>query len=317
MNWGRSGGAERGDDFTPLPLVPPLKHPKNNPRNRLSGATQGGIGMTTAVQQTGHPGPAQTRPRSKLMRYICKLCLRQGISYARQSELCDAGTLDATGSGPSCGGAAVEGIQLNHHCTTAAQLNNKKCTRTEGLGPHLRTGTKSLQWVSLISRILAGNSTMAVSQNKPRAISSPQKSGTGLSNTPACALPAYATASVVPSPLLPPHVTNVRAGPFTIPQPVPWPYISDGRYPPGSLWHCGGVPTSLSSCLCGALHLRSVPIGVRARNTCTASTRGRQTPPCGDTWECQVVIALREIAQATACTAKKRSRLITNRNVRS
>ena len=40
-------------------------------------------------------------------------------------------------------------------------------------------------------------------------------------------------------------------------------------------------------------------------------------PPCGDTWVCQVVIALWEITQATACTAKKRSRLITNRNVRS
>ena len=42
-----------------------------------------------------------------------------------------------------------------------------------------------------------------------------------------------------------------------------------------------------------------------------------KTPPCGDTWVCQVVIALWEITQATACTAKKRSRLITNRNVRS
>ena len=42
-----------------------------------------------------------------------------------------------------------------------------------------------------------------------------------------------------------------------------------------------------------------------------------RTPPCGDTWVCQVVIALWKITQATACTAKKRSRLITNRNVRS
>ena len=39
--------------------------------------------------------------------------------------------------------------------------------------------------------------------------------------------------------------------------------------------------------------------------------------PCGDTWVCQVVIALWEITQATTCTTKKRSRLITNRNVRS
>ena len=44
---------------------------------------------------------------------------------------------------------------------------------------------------------------------------------------------------------------------------------------------------------------------------------GPPPPPHGDMWVRQVVIALREIAQATACTAKKRSRLITNRNVRS
>ena len=40
-------------------------------------------------------------------------------------------------------------------------------------------------------------------------------------------------------------------------------------------------------------------------------------PPCGDTWVCHVVIAVKRIAQAAACTAKKRSRLITNRNDRS
>ena len=28
-------------------------------------------------------------------------------------------------------------------------------------------------------------------------------------------------------------------------------------------------------------------------------------PPCGDTWVCQVVIALREIAQATALHSQK------------
>ena len=39
--------------------------------------------------------------------------------------------------------------------------------------------------------------------------------------------------------------------------------------------------------------------------------------PCGDTWVCQVVIALREIVQATTCISKKRPRLIVNRNVRS
>ena len=42
--------------------------------------------------------------------------------------------------------------------------------------------------------------------------------------------------------------------------------------------------------------------------------KGRGVPPCGDTWVCHVVIALKRIAEATACTAKKRSRLITNRN---
>ena len=47
------------------------------------------------------------------------------------------------------------------------------------------------------------------------------------------------------------------------------------------------------------------------------TTKALCQPPCGDTWVCQVVIALWEITQATACTAKKRSRLITNRNVRS
>ena len=40
-------------------------------------------------------------------------------------------------------------------------------------------------------------------------------------------------------------------------------------------------------------------------------------PPCGDTWVCQMTIALRDIASATACPAKKRSRLIMNRTDRS
>ena len=40
-------------------------------------------------------------------------------------------------------------------------------------------------------------------------------------------------------------------------------------------------------------------------------------PPCGDTWLCQVMIAIKEIAQAPTCTAKeKRSRLITDRSDR-
>ena len=40
-------------------------------------------------------------------------------------------------------------------------------------------------------------------------------------------------------------------------------------------------------------------------------------PPCGDTWLCQVMIAIKEIAKAPTCTAKeKRSRLITDRSDR-
>ena len=40
-------------------------------------------------------------------------------------------------------------------------------------------------------------------------------------------------------------------------------------------------------------------------------------PPCGDTWLCQVMIAIQEIAQAPTCTAKeKRSRLTTDRSNR-
>ena len=35
---------------------------------------------------------------------------------------------------------------------------------------------------------------------------------------------------------------------------------------------------------------------------------------CGDARVCQVMVALREIAPAKACTAQKRSRLVTNRN---
>ena len=56
---------------------------------------------------------------------------------------------------------------------------------------------------------------------------------------------------------------------------------------------------------------------VGPRQLCKEVLPGHDHPPCGDTWVCQVVIALWEITQATACTAKKRSRLITNRNVRS
>ena len=39
-------------------------------------------------------------------------------------------------------------------------------------------------------------------------------------------------------------------------------------------------------------------------------------PPCGDTWVCQVMIAIKEIRKALACTAKKRSRLIKDRSDR-
>ena len=57
------------------------------------------------------------------------------------------------------------------------------------------------------------------------------------------------------------------------------------------------------------------PASCKVTKVPRASGHGSADPPCGDTWVCQVVIALREIAQATACTAKKRSRLIMNRNV--
>ena len=44
---------------------------------------------------------------------------------------------------------------------------------------------------------------------------------------------------------------------------------------------------------------------------------GGGLPPCGDTWLCQVMIAIKEIAKAPTCTAKeKRSRLITDRSDR-
>ena len=40
-------------------------------------------------------------------------------------------------------------------------------------------------------------------------------------------------------------------------------------------------------------------------------------PPCGDTWLCQVMIAIKEMAKAPTCTAKEnRSRLITDRSDR-
>ena len=49
----------------------------------------------------------------------------------------------------------------------------------------------------------------------------------------------------------------------------------------------------------------------------TTVTPAPPPPPCGDTWLCQVMIAIKEIAQAPTCTAKeKRSRLITDRSDR-
>ena len=49
--------------------------------------------------------------------------------------------------------------------------------------------------------------------------------------------------------------------------------------------------------------------GSRGERTTTQRT-DNPPPQCGDAWVCHEVIALREIAQATACTAKKRSKLI-------
>ena len=40
------------------------------------------------------------------------------------------------------------------------------------------------------------------------------------------------------------------------------------------------------------------------------------TPRCGDMWMCQLMIAIKEIAQAPTCTAKEEIRLITDRNNR-
>ena len=61
----------------------------------------------------------------------------------------------------------------------------------------------------------------------------------------------------------------------------------------------------------------SQPIAVVGQPTTNTTSSRRLNPPCGDTWVCQVVIAHRKIAQATACAAKKRSGLTRNRKVRS
>ena len=55
------------------------------------------------------------------------------------------------------------------------------------------------------------------------------------------------------------------------------------------------------------------PAGARSGNGAGTTRK----PPCGDTWLCQVMIAIKEIAKAPTCTAKeKRSRLITDRSDR-
>ena len=61
------------------------------------------------------------------------------------------------------------------------------------------------------------------------------------------------------------------------------------------------------------LHRRRVVV-VKTLRIHTALTFAQPPPPpCGDMWVCQVMIAIKRIAQATACTANKRSTLITDR----
>ena len=74
---------------------------------------------------------------------------------------------------------------------------------------------------------------------------------------------------------------------------------------------------SLSPRHCPPLDLKTLPHANVPRPCTAPATPSLPNPPCGDTWVCQVMITIKRIAQATACTVKRRSRLITNRKIQS
>jgi hypothetical protein len=78
----------------------------------------------------------------------------------------------------------------------------------------------------------------------------------------------------------------------------------------------GSVNFTHTDCAPGSAPIPEMAYSARSSGLLT-SAGDPPPPPCGDTWLCQVMIAIKEIAQAPTCTAKeKRSRLITDRSDR-